>query len=134
VAGKKNQQEEKHQQEVVKNKMLESPNFLLSIGGIVASLAVSYATTRATQAGHTKTIDDHARKIENHDKEQEKINIKLAATVSRDHVYDKFVTKEELKLNLENISIKQDIIARKQDTLNETQKQILDALKQKGNL
>lgn len=94
-----------------------SLDFILKVALLVSAVVTAFVTARTTLSHYGKKQDEHGKKLDDNSKDIETLKLNVASKISRDHAYEHFVTKEELKLNLENISIKQDGMNQKQDQI-----------------
>lgn len=86
---------------------MENFDLLLKIGTLLVAIATAYVTCKLTLVFISKRQDEHNKTLEAHEKHIHDINLKLEGKVSYEHIEQRYVTKEELRLYLLNIETKQ---------------------------
>ena len=114
---KPHQQEQKQEHQGEDSVQNISSNFILSVVTLVCGGIISFIVVKTRVGFFEKKQEEHKDRIGEHSRMLERLNLDVSSKISRDHAYENFVTKEELRLNLENISIKLDASNYKQDQI-----------------
>lgn len=92
---------------------MENLDLLLKLGTLIVAIVTAYVTAKVTLIFMSKRQEEHHTKLTAHEENINVIKLKLESKVSFEHIEHRYVTKEELKLHLQNIETKQQNISDK---------------------